>query len=201
MTDESVTTWVKQVQSRDPIAAQQLWGRYVHRLLQLARARLGRLRRVADEEDVVVTAFEKFLRTAEEGRLPRLDDRNDLWRVLVLITEQVSVDEIRKQLAEKRGGGGVQGESALDAGGFDSAHHGINGVPGREPTPEFALAAAERCRALLGALTSDELRDIALAKMNGYTNAEIADQLDLSVRSVERKLSLIRKIWLSESRK
>jgi DNA-directed RNA polymerase specialized sigma24 family protein len=201
MPDESVTTWIQQVQSKDPVAAQHLWKRYVHRLVQLARARLGRMRRVSDEEDVVVIAFEKFLRAAKDGLFPNLSDRNDLWRVLVLLTEQAAVDVIRHQLADKRGGGTVQGESAIANAKHDPSQFGINGVPGREPTPEFALAAAERYRELLTALTTDELRNIAMAKMDGYSNNEIAKQLDLSPRSIERKLNLIRKIWISESSK
>ena len=36
---------------------------------------------------------------------------------------------------------------------------------------------------------------IAVDKLHGYTNEEIADRLDMSLRSVERKLRLIRTIW------
>jgi DNA-directed RNA polymerase specialized sigma24 family protein len=74
----------------------------------------------------------------------------------------------------------------------------MNGVPGNEPTPEFAAMTVERYRALLDALTTDELREIAIAKMDGHSNQEIADLLDLSPRSIERKLNLIRAIWLGE---
>jgi DNA-directed RNA polymerase specialized sigma24 family protein len=188
------------VQSDDPIAAQQLWQRYVDRLIALARTRLGRIRTVADEEDVVVMAFEKFLRVAKEGRFPKLDDRDDLWQILVLMTEQVAVDEIRHRLAIKRGGGDIRGESAMAAGAPADASSlmGMNGVPGREPTPEFAALAVERYRELLAALQTDELREIAVAKMHGSSNDEIAASLNLSLRSVERKLNLIRSIWLAE---
>ncbi len=169
-------------------------------LIVLARARLGRVRTVADEDDVVVIAFEKFLRAAKEGRFPKLDDRDDLWQVLVLLTDQVAIDEIRRHLAAKRGGGEIRGESALAAGmgSNESVQLGMNGVPGREPTPEFAALAIERYRRLLDALKSDELRDVAIAKMDGHSNEEIAENLNLSLRSIERKLSLIRSIWLAE---
>jgi DNA-directed RNA polymerase specialized sigma24 family protein len=197
MTDESVSAWIQQLHANDSVAAQKLWQRYVRRLIELARARLGSLRRVSDEEDVVVTAFEKFLRATAEGRFPELANRNDLWRILVLLTEQTAVDEIRHQLASKRGGGTVQGESAL-LNRNDSSQLGINGVPGREPTPEFAAAAAERYRELLHALATDELRSIAIAKMDGHSTAEIAAHLQLSERTIERKLNLIRQIWLNE---
>jgi hypothetical protein len=52
----------------------------------LARARLRNTpRRIADEEDVAPSAFDSFCRAARAGRFPRLDDRHDLWQILVLI--------------------------------------------------------------------------------------------------------------------
>ena len=74
--DQSVTVWLEQLQAGDSAAAQQLWQRYVERLIRLANRKLGDLpRRVADEEDVVLSAFNDFLRGVEEGRFARLDDR------------------------------------------------------------------------------------------------------------------------------
>jgi len=37
---------------------------------------------------------------------------------------------------------------------------------------------------------------VALLKMEGYTGEEIADRLGCSLRSVARKLELIRRTWL-----
>ena len=45
-----------------------------------------------------------------------------------------------------------------------------------------------------------DFRSIALAKMEGYTNEEIARQIRRSIPTVERKLALIRKTWKSHSR-
>ncbi len=197
MTDASVTTWIQRVRANDPVAAQHLWERYVQRLVQLARSKLGHIRTVADEEDVVVVAFEKFLRAVDQSRFPKLSDRNDLWQILVLLTEQTAVDQIRIQIAEKRGGGEVRGESALwKRNNGSSSQVGMTAVEGREPTPEFAAIAAERYRELLDALEDDELRDITIAKMDGYSNQEIAEQFGIGLRSVERKLNRIRTIWL-----
>ena len=39
------------------------------------------------------------------------------------------------------------------------------------------------------------LRQIALWKLEGYTNPEIAAKLDCTVRTVERKLERIRAYW------
>src|SRR6516164_8814650 len=74
----SVTRWIGQLQAGDPAAVQQLWQRYFQRLVVLARKKLrGSPRRVADEEDVALSAFDSFCRQAEKGRFPQLLDRDD----------------------------------------------------------------------------------------------------------------------------
>jgi DNA-directed RNA polymerase specialized sigma24 family protein len=57
---------------------------------------------------------------------------------------------------------------------------------------------AEECRRLLGRL-DDDLRALALLKMEGYTNEEIASRLGRSRATVERKLRLIRRAWEAEA--
>ncbi len=67
-TDQSVTLWLGQLRDGDSAAAQQLWQRYLGQLLRLASRKLGDLpRRVADEEDVALSAFHDFLRGVEDG--------------------------------------------------------------------------------------------------------------------------------------
>jgi DNA-directed RNA polymerase specialized sigma24 family protein len=44
-------------------------------------------------------------------------------------------------------------------------------------------------------LKSSELQEIVVLKMQGYTNAEIAEQQGCVIRTIERKLKLIRTIW------
>jgi DNA-directed RNA polymerase specialized sigma24 family protein len=65
----------------------------------------------------------------------------------------------------------------------------------RRILPEFAAEVAEECRRLLHALDSDELRSIAVWKMEGDTTEEIATRLSCAPRTVERKLHLIRTLW------
>jgi DNA-directed RNA polymerase specialized sigma24 family protein len=193
----SVTYWIDQLKAGEQQAAQALWERYVQQLARLARKKLhGGSRAVADEEDVVVSAFKSFCRRAEEGRFPQLHDRNDLWKLLVVITERKALTQVRDQRRHRRGGGQVQGESAL-AGATSSAAAGLDNVAGREPTPAFAAQVAEECQVLLDLLGDETLRRIAVARMEGDTNEEIASRLDVSLRTVERKLELIRRIWES----
>jgi DNA-directed RNA polymerase specialized sigma24 family protein len=183
----SVTYWLRQLGDGDPAAAQPLWERYFARLVRQARGQLrGAARRAADEEDVALSAFDSFCRGVAEGRFPRLSDRNNLWSVLVTLTARKAIDLAQHEGRRKRGGGRVGGGSALAE------------VAGREPAPAFAAEVAEEFRRLLGRLEDPELREVALAKLEGYTNAEIARRLGCAEVTVERRLRLIRKSWEKE---
>ena len=87
--DGSVTGWIGDLRVGGDSAAQHLWERYFHRLVHLARARFHSARRtgiIEDEEDVALGALDSFCRGVALGRYPQLDNREDLWRLLVVIT-------------------------------------------------------------------------------------------------------------------
>jgi DNA-directed RNA polymerase specialized sigma24 family protein len=194
----SVTHWVAELKAGNQAAAQKLWEGYFQRLVGLARRKLqGARRGVADEEDIALSAFASFCRGAGQGRFPQLRDRNHLWPLLFKITARKALDLIQHERRQKRGGGTVRGESALAA-LSGSATAGIDGVIGPEPTPEFTAQVAEEYRRLLERLNDPDLRSIAVWKMEGCTNAEIADRLGCVTGTVERKLRLIRTLWGQE---
>jgi RNA polymerase sigma factor (sigma-70 family) len=194
----SVTTWVEQLRAGNRAAAQQLWERYFPRLVGLARQKLrGMRRRAADEEDVALSAFNSFCEGVKQERFPKLEDRDDLWALLIVITARKAIDLRQRETRQKRGGGKVAGESALD--GLLGSEAGIGQVVGAEPTPEWAAQVAEEFQRLLGKLATEELRSVALMKMEGYTNLEIAAQLGCSGGTVERRLRLIRSTWKADA--
>jgi DNA-directed RNA polymerase specialized sigma24 family protein len=194
--DGSVTHWLVQLQAGDPAAAQELWQRYYQCLVGLARKKLrGSPRRVADEEDVALSAFDSFCRQAEQGYFPQLHDRDNLWRLLVLLTTRKAAHQRRDQMRQKRGGGvTIQSETCgvLEDGAI------LEQIVSREPSPEFAAQVAEECQRLLRKLDDPELEAVALARMEGYTVEEIAQKHGYAVRSIKRKLQLIRAIWEKE---
>lgn len=190
----SITLLMRQLQAGESVAATALWDRYYERLVRLASQKLGGAsRRVADEEDAVVVAFRAFLKGVEEGRFPKLEDRDDLWQVLVMLTARKASSQRQHAERRKRGEGVVRGESIFWAGDEESA--GLDQIAGSAPTPEFAGQVSEECRELFDRLEDETLRRIAVAKMEGYTNDEIARQLSVQTRTIERKLMLIREIW------
>jgi DNA-directed RNA polymerase specialized sigma24 family protein len=188
--DGSVTCWLGRLQAGDEAAARALWERYFRRLAALARLKLqGTPRRAADEEDVALSAFDSFCRGVARGRFPRLFDRDGLWPLLVTITVRKAAHRVRDESRLKRRGrpaGASPDEAVLEE------------VIGREPTPEAAAQMAEGVRTLLARLGDADLEAVALWKMEGYTNDEIAARLDCAPRTVERKLRLIRCIWEKE---
>jgi RNA polymerase sigma factor (sigma-70 family) len=189
----SVTRWIERLKGNDPRAASALWERFVGRMLAVARQRLGDApRRVADEEDVVLAAFERFHHGVRQGRFPRLNDRDDLWAILFTLTTRHAARQLRDQQRDKRGGGDVRGDSALATAAGELVDDA--------PTPAEALLLQESMARLLDALGDDALRRIALARMEGYSNAEIARQLGRSEVTVERRLRLIRAIWQDRDR-
>jgi DNA-directed RNA polymerase specialized sigma24 family protein len=123
-----------------------------------------------------------------------LQDRHDLWKLLVTITARKAAAQRRRQRTQKRGGGAVRGESIFVR-GPEFNGRGIEQMPDPQPTPDFAAATGETCRLLLARLDDAALVEVALLKLEGFSNDEIADRLDCATRTVERKLERIRKKW------
>jgi DNA-directed RNA polymerase specialized sigma24 family protein len=199
----SVTQWLGALQGGDLGAAQPLWERYFARLVRLTQARLRTRSRpgaAEDEEDAALSAFDSFCRAATQGRFPRLDDRDDLWRLLVAITERKATDQARRARRLKRGGGRVHTEADLAAGRPADAPAGLDDLVGPEPTPAFAAEFAEEYRRLFEVLRDEDLRRIAAWKLEGHTVEEIAAQLGCARRTVARRLELIRTLWRTGTR-
>jgi RNA polymerase sigma factor (sigma-70 family) len=193
MAMDSVTRWLNRLEAGDrDEATRRLWEAYFEKLVRLAQDRLGRTPGAAGAEDVAQSAFVSFVRAVEAKRFPRLEDRDDLWQVLLVLTARKAGKLRRREKALKRGGGQVQVFSDLEA--DDDERPGVD-FPAAEPDPAEAAAMAETCSRLLGALEKENLRQVALWRLEGYSNAEIAQRLNRSEGAVERKLKLIREIW------
>lgn len=198
----SVTCWLGNLKDGDLAAAQPLWERYFARLVGVARGKLKKVRRGSaceDEEDAALSAFNSFCGGIARGRFPQLADRDDLWKLLVVITARKAIAQTQREGRQKRGGGRVVDEAVLfgSGSGDQGSMAGLERIAGEGPSPEFAAMMAEECQRLLDALDDDSLRQVALSRMEGYTNDEIADQLGCARRTIARRLDLIRKTWMS----
>jgi RNA polymerase sigma factor (sigma-70 family) len=194
----SVSNWIAALKEGDSAAAQPLWERYYRQLVELARKKLRTTsRQAADEEDVVQNAFHSFFRAVGQGRFPQLDDRDSLWRLLVVITANKALKQLAHNHRQKRGGGTVTGSLGINPFGADDEAALVELV-GAEPTPDFAAQVAEEYRRLLDLLGDESLQQVAVWKMEGSGNDEIAEKLGCSRRTIARKLEAIRSLWGNE---
>jgi DNA-directed RNA polymerase specialized sigma24 family protein len=199
--DGSVSRLLDGFKAGDDAAVRSLWERYCDRLVRLARHKLRHTgRRVADEEDVALSAFHSLCRGARRGRFPALADRGGLWGLLVFITAQKAADQIAHERRKTRGGGKVRGHSALDDGPGGSHAGGFDRVLSQSPGPATLNAWAEEYGRRLDHLGDGTLRQVAELRVQGYKVEEIAERLGLAQRTVHRKIRLIRKVWLAEAR-
>ena len=75
---------------------------------------------------------------------------------------------------------------------------GFEQVIAQDPTPDFLVLMDEQHERLLNVLRDDTHREIVRLRLAGHTNEEIAQRLEISIRSVERKLKVIRDAWSKE---
>jgi DNA-directed RNA polymerase specialized sigma24 family protein len=197
----SVTNWIGDLKEGGEAAAQHLWERYFERLVHLARNKLRGTRHqgsAEDEEDAALSAFDSFCRGAANGRFPLLADRNDLWRLLVVLTVRKALRQLERQTAARRGGGRLVAGSVLSGAGTDRPGGGLEHIAGPDPTPELAAMVAEQYRDLRARLEDDSLRQVLDLRLEGYSREEIAGRLGCAVRTVTRKLDVVRQTWLWE---
>jgi RNA polymerase sigma factor (sigma-70 family) len=191
-TGGSVTRWISALKQGDQAAASGIWDSYFRRLVGLARARLRDVPRlIADEEDVALSAFDSFCRRAQAGQFRRLNDRDDLWQILALITARKAIDLRNYEGRQSRKTGQVRSLTEM-------TREGLETIGGDEPTPELAAQLAEESQRLMEQLGDPGLRSVALLKLEGYTNDEIAARLGCVTSTVERKLARIRAKWAGE---
>lgn len=196
----SVTHLLHQLRDGEAGAAQQaLWERYFHRLAGIARTKLApAARRSADEEDIALSTLNSFFKATGQGRYPDLRDRTELWPLLACIAIRRALKLNEREFAEKRGSGTVRGDSAIGQLWKNGRHDDENGFDdfiARDPTPDSIVELKELTGHLLRKLENNRLRDVARLKLSGHSNREISEQLEVTERTVERKLVRVRHYW------
>jgi DNA-directed RNA polymerase specialized sigma24 family protein len=192
--ESSISRCIARLKSGDEEAFEPIWRRYYRRLVGLVhRKLLGKARRIVDGEDIALSAFESFARGVKRGHFPELRDRDDLWRLILTIAERKAFDRNAECFRLKRGG--KEGRQLTLSGCERDGKLPAGKVANRlEPTPEEAAITAETMSMLLKML-DPEMQRLALGKLEGFTNRELANELSCSLATVERKLKLIRKVW------
>lgn len=206
---DDITAMIRKVEAGDRDATAELWAYCFPRLLVHCRRKLpDHLRRVLDEEDAALSAFKSFCLGAHVGKFGEIKGRDELWKLLFTIAGRKAGGYVRHQTRQKRGGGLVAGESTFQRGdqsstgsgtsGTQSTGSGIEQVPDQVHSPASIAAFANDCQVLMDILDDDNLRTIAILRIEGHSVDEIAGRIGCAKRTVERRLNLIREIWQSK---
>lgn len=184
-TEGSVTRLLPGIRSGDASAQTKLWQRFRGSLERIARSSLKPVAaRLFDEEEVMTDAVCSVLRRLQDGQYPQLHDRDGLWRLLSTVTLHKAVSCNRFATRGKRNGstesGGHELLTTLPAGGQSFAEVA--------ETEDFV-------RHLLTTLPDNELRQICMMRLSGFTTAEIASETGRSIPTIDRRLRVLRAVW------
>jgi DNA-directed RNA polymerase specialized sigma24 family protein len=191
MTDKNgVSIYFDGLRDGDSVAINAIWEQYFPRLVRYANQRFKDIPQGPfDKEDAALNALHSFFQGMKDDKFSKVDDRHDLWKLLATITAR-KVSHWRRYAGRIKRGGGEGGVRTINSGPM------IENVKEESLTPDEEVQCQESVDELLDSLGDESLREVALMKMHGYTNAEISEQIDRCERAVERKLAKIREIWL-----
>jgi RNA polymerase sigma factor (sigma-70 family) len=187
VTAGSITRLIPNLVGRDEVAIGELWHRYVGRMEGVARpVMVGLAPGAGDEQDVAQSAFHAFCEATASGQAPHLESRNELWRLLSTIVRHKAVNRVRREMRTRRGGGALAQVEVLQD------------VADRQPSPSQVAQLQEAVDNLFVALDASgdpKLKSIAVMRLEGAATEEIADRLGCTVRTVQRKLHILERLW------
>ncbi len=187
----SITRLIPAIHEGDACAIGELWQRYVSRVEGIVRPFVrGLAPGAGNEEDVAQSAFRAFFSAAANSEAVQLESRDELWRLLVTISRRKATDRVRHELRDRRGGEALR------------RSEGLENVTAETASPSEITELQDLLDHLLLALESvgdNKLKTIALMRLEGLTTQEIAVQLDCTVRTIQRKLHILERLWTSEA--
>jgi RNA polymerase sigma factor (sigma-70 family) len=196
----SVTRCIQQLKAGDLDAFEKIWQHYFEELLEVARGVMRQRKKwsIVDEDDIVQNALLSVCRGFPKNKsYENVNSRESLWPILVAITKFKVADNFRRENAAKRGAGRVVSEANLERKDDNSTRVGLAQLVADEaPRPQDIAEMSEQLTILMGLLPRDDLKQIARLHLEGWKNHQIAEELEISTRSVERKLALVRDAWL-----
>lgn len=180
---------IADLKNGDEDAAAEIWERFFHRVTALADRKLNAAtKRRRDEEDVALSAIDALCTGAREGRFRQLENRDDLWQILCMITSRKAALEWRRHSRNQEIGESVVAKPS------DDLPPGMDALIEGKPDDRYLDSLTSTSRDLLEGL-DEHLRKVAMLKLQGYRHDEVAEKIGRSVKAVERYLQTIREKW------
>jgi len=185
----SVSNWLKELKTGDQNAVEAIWNRYYQRVVEFAIRKMKiNPDRAIDGEDIAQLTMHRFCLNATSGNYPDLDDRQQLWDILVVYT----LNRIRKHLREcnrtKRSG--------MHRVVFEFKR---SQVLQDLRSPEAPTIMADMVQSWLDRLDredpSGQLKQIAIWSMEDISGSEIARIMKKRKSAILQQIRLIRLLW------
>ncbi len=184
----SVSGWIAKMRQGDGVAIGNLVARYFRKISQFADNKLRRGIRVTDDgEDIAISVLQTILQSSADGRFPNLQDRDDLWLLMIVIAQHDVID--RQRTALRR----TPMYTMTDM--LETFNLDLNEFLGQEDSHAKAMEIIECWEELLKSLPDDRFREIARLKLQGHTNRKIAETLNIGPRTMDRKVNMITQQW------
>lgn len=184
--ERSFAEIMDRLRAGDGDAAREVFTRFAHRLIALARSRLDlALRPKLDPEDVLQSVYQSFFVHQAQDRYS-LDSWDSLWAMLTVMT-------LRKCARRRQFFQTAMRDVAREAGSepFDDCPKAGFEIFAHDPTPSEAARLTETVEQLMAGMAPRE-RDILSLSLQGFTSAEISSRVGRTERTVQRLLKRIR---------
>lgn len=171
---------LERAQRREQAAATELVRLLSPGLQATVRHRLNqwRLLQILDPEDISQGVFAEFFERLARGKLS-FEDPTNAARLLNKIARNRVLDEVRKVLTIRRGGGNRAATNAEDC---------LEGIASNSGTPSAAVSAAEMIQTVYSRLSPEE-RELAIRRSQGDDWEQIAAQMGGSPEAMRKKLT------------
>ncbi len=191
---DAASTEVRKLLNGKSESVEVLWKTYFARIKSLISRRIGTSTRlVGHEEDIALSAFGSFVRRAAEGQFSDLKDNDELWKLLKTFAIRKTNDHFKYHMAEKRGGKVWTTQQSSHDNETDNVERFQPIDPNNDP--ESMVDITDLFNHVLSVLPDEPSRDIVLLKLQGASVVAIAEMLNCSTRTVQRKLNHIESIW------
>lgn len=192
------SSWLGRLAAGDMNAAEDLWRHFFTRLHAYAETRLlGLPPGLGEADDVAMSVFKSVCRMIQSRTLPSVRDPEHLWPFLAVIAARKVARLVRRARPNRQG----RQIRESDLGPLDVADDEVpllDKTIGREPSPELVAAMrdlwAELFHRLEAGADAVQLRAIAELWLQGQTVPQIAAVVEMSERTIARKLQKIRRL-------
>jgi len=184
----SVSGWIAKMRQGDAIAISNLVARYFRKISQFADSKLRRGVRVTDDgEDIAISVLQTITQNSADGQFPDLQDRDDLWLLMIVIAQHQVID--RQRTVRRR----APMHTMTDM--LETYNTDLDAFLGHHDSHEKAMEIIECWEDLLKSLPDERNREVAKLKMLGYSNRKISETLEMVPRTVDRKVKMIADLW------